>query len=406
MENSTAVARRPHAEAQNVHEAKGEITYTPFASADAIKLTVAIVQKWLCKPTRSGQICTESDAMRFMMLCRARRLNPWEGDAYLVGYDGKNGAEFSLITAHQALLKRCEPQPTFQGIDSGVIVSPGWPCKACDEGFRATEKGVDRCPMCHGSGTIDEVQGDLVPPNQTLIGGWAHIERSDRKIPIHRRLSLKAYKPGYQNKFWDDNPAGQIVKCAEADVQRSAYPTLVGGMITEGETGFSMVVKESNGSSYIASPPPVKQVSAPPSRTPSAPPAAAATGPTTPTATAPRRGTTLVEAPVSEDERLEALAGLAPSQAPPGEPHDDGGPKMSLPQIQLQEIITEAGHNFDAFRVWGAAELKNGDSTTGILAWEAMGGFGDVPDRACKFLIRAKAGMLAALQAAKEGVGA
>lgn len=380
MENATtaAVQRQPKSEVQ---EAKGEITYTPFAAADAIKLTVAIVQRWLCKPTKSGAICSESDAMRFMMLCRARRLNPWEGDAYIVGYDGKWGAEFSLITAHQALLKRCEPQPTFQGMDSGVIVTPGFKCGACQDGFEQTATSIQRCRFCHGSGTIDEVQGDLVPEGQTLVGGWAHIERTDRKIPVHRRLSLKAYKPQYQNKFWDDNAAGQIVKCAEADAQRSAYPTLVGGMITEGESGFSMVVKDAVAAlpSAISAPPQPKQVAAPPTRQPSQEMRAAT-----------RRGPTLVEQPLSAEEAAEAAAGLAPVQSAP-QPTQEA---QTTIQDGLAAIVTGAGFTFDQFAAWGRESQGEGSSATGALRWDDIQSFEDVPPKAAAFFVRAQTGML------------
>merc|ERR1711991_914366 len=60
--------------------------------------------------------------MDFLMLCRARKLNPFEGDAYLVGYDSKDGAKFSLITSHQALLKRAELCQQFDGMESGLIL--------------------------------------------------------------------------------------------------------------------------------------------------------------------------------------------------------------------------------------------------------------------------------------------
>lgn len=386
MSNETAVAQRPQERVQ-VQEAKGEIVYTPFAAADPIKLSIAIVKKWLCKPTKSGAICTDSDAMRFMMMCQARRLNPFEGDAHLVGYDGKNGPEFSLITAHQALSKRAEPQPSFKGIDSGVIVSPGWPCRACENGFVTVNSRTQRCEICHGSGVYDEVQGDVVPPEQTLIGGWAHLEREDRRIPIHRRLQLKAYMPSYPNKFWQDNPAGQIVKCAEADVYRSAYPTLVGGLYTDGESGFAMVSRELSSAppSMLATPQPVKTLAAPQHQ---------------PTPQPARKGPTLVEEPLSPDESAEAAMGLAPEQQAEASVKAAAPPAEPTPQEKLAEIVTGAGFTFDHLKAWGQSELESGDPSTGILAWDTYGGFADLPTKLCNFCIKAKAGLLGALKGA------
>lgn len=396
MSNEHAVAPRQQQSVQ-VQEARGEIQYVPFAAADPIKLSIAIVKKWLCKPTKSGAICTDSDAMRFMMMCQARRLNPFEGDAHLVGYDGKNGPEFSLITAHQALAKRAEPQPSFKGIDSGVIVSPGWECRACESGFKTLSDGaMVRCQFCRGTGVIDEVQGDMVPPNQKLVGGWAHLERSDRSIPIHRRLNVEAYRPAYANKFWEQNPAGQIVKCAEADALRSAYPTLVGGLYTEGESGFAMVAKEIGGSATapaaLAPPQQSKRLTAP--------------------AAMPRAGgnkPTLVEEPIAApapDEQAESDMGLAPAAAPlptPPAPKHEPGPSMTAIQKQLTSIVCDAGYTFDEFRTWGRSEFGDGTDATGVLAWDSMTGFEDVPDRFGKFCVRARDGLLGALKQMREG---
>src|SRR5712692_6668441 len=76
-----------------------EVQYVPFMAKDPIKLSARLVLRYLCTPTRSGKLCDEQQAVKFVMLCKARGLNPWEGDAFLIGYDGKDGPQFSLITA-------------------------------------------------------------------------------------------------------------------------------------------------------------------------------------------------------------------------------------------------------------------------------------------------------------------
>src|SRR5438045_9534432 len=61
------------------------MVYAPFGAPekDTIKLTPKIVMDLIAVPTRSGKTCSERDAIRFMMMCKARRLNPFEGDAFL-----------------------------------------------------------------------------------------------------------------------------------------------------------------------------------------------------------------------------------------------------------------------------------------------------------------------------------
>jgi hypothetical protein len=81
--------------------------YVPFGASDKIKLTIAIIKNLVAVKTKSGKTCSDQDAIKFMMMCQARRLNPFEGDAFLIGYDAKDALR-SHITAHQAFLKRAE----------------------------------------------------------------------------------------------------------------------------------------------------------------------------------------------------------------------------------------------------------------------------------------------------------
>ena len=105
-----------------------------------------------------------------MMLCQAQRLNPFAGDAFLVGYDGRNGPQFSLITAHVALLKRAESSADFEGMESGVIL--------LDEDNKTTER-----------------EGDFFVIGEKVVGGWARVHRKGRH-PTYRRLAIQQRKPG------------------------------------------------------------------------------------------------------------------------------------------------------------------------------------------------------------------
>lgn len=182
--------------------------FIPFGAADKIKLSVALVQTTVCIPTRTGKTCTAREAVRFMMLCQAQRLNPYAGDCYLAGYDSKNGPTFTMITAHQAFLKRAETCKDYEGMESGVIIL-----------------GED--------GKVIEREGDFVLDDENCVGGWARVHRTGRK-PTYRRAAISAFKPPYETPFWENKykAAAQIVKCAEADALRSTFPTLLGGLYT------------------------------------------------------------------------------------------------------------------------------------------------------------------------------
>jgi phage recombination protein Bet len=179
------------------------VEYVPFGAQDKIKLSIAIVQNLIAVPTKSGKTCSERDALKFMAMCQAKRLNPFEGDAYLIGYDGRDGATFSLITAHQTYLKRAEVNPEYDGLESGVLVR--------DENHE-----------------LKELEGDFVDDGLTLVGGWARVHFKNRKHPMYKRLKLSRFQKSFG--VWADDSPGMIVKCAEADALRSSFPTMLGGL--------------------------------------------------------------------------------------------------------------------------------------------------------------------------------
>jgi phage recombination protein Bet len=198
---SAPVATRPTVEER-------EVSYRAFGSDVTVKLSMGIVRKYLCKPTKKGVQPSDADCMNFMMMCSARALNPFERDAFLVGYDSHNGPEFSIITAISAFQKRAEASDDFDGIESGVIVKDA-------------------------AGAVVDREGDFMFEGDEVLGGWAKVHRKNLKYPFKARLNLRnRYK---DNKFWNDDRAGMIVKCAEADALRMAFPTKLGGLYIESE---------------------------------------------------------------------------------------------------------------------------------------------------------------------------
>jgi phage recombination protein Bet len=188
---------------------KSIVEFAPYGTQDKITLSIEIVKRLIAVKTKSGKTASDEDAFKFMLMCQARRLNPFEGDAFLVGYDGAHGASFSLITSHQAFLKRAELHPEFDGMDSGTIVLR--------------------------DGKVTELIGDWHMPNDKILGGWAIVHFKNRKHPMQKRVRLERFNKGYG--IWRDDPAGMVVKCAEADALRSSFPTMLGGMFTQEEMG-------------------------------------------------------------------------------------------------------------------------------------------------------------------------
>jgi phage recombination protein Bet len=178
------------------------VSFTPVGESKAITLTVDRVKRLLCTPTRSGLMPTNEQVIKYMMLCQAQSLNPWVNDAYLVGYDSKDGPSFSLIVSHQALLKRSECSPEYDGMESGVIVKIG------DQ--------------------IIERPGKMIYDGEMLLGGWGRVHRKDRKISTYDSVNFKTYNTGRSR--WAADPEGMIVKVAEAAALRKTFPSTLAAM--------------------------------------------------------------------------------------------------------------------------------------------------------------------------------
>lgn len=192
-------------------EEKG-VSFIPFGSQEQIKLSVSVIKNLVCNQTKGGKVCDDRQAIKFMMLCQAQHLNPFAGDCFLIGYDGKNGPEFSMITSHQAFLKRAEVSPNFDGMESGVIV-----------------KNKE-------DGQLKELEGDFYEDEfYTLVGAWAKVHHKGHRVATVRRGALKTYRKSYGLWAEPGNHAMMLVKCVEADALRATFPTMLGGLYTPGE---------------------------------------------------------------------------------------------------------------------------------------------------------------------------
>ena len=173
-----------------------------------INLSIQMVRQHFVTPTKSGAVPTDAQLAKFVMLCKTQLLNPWAGDAFISGYDTKNGPGFTLLVAIQALLKRAERCQAFDGIESGIIVT-------------------------NADGEVTERSGDLLLPKEQLIGSWAKVYRKDRRIPFYRVCNRAAYDQ--QRSRWLTDPNGMLRKCAQAGALREAFPVELSGMHVDGE---------------------------------------------------------------------------------------------------------------------------------------------------------------------------
>ncbi len=198
-------------------DVKTAVWFEPYGSNDEIKLSVPLIRRYIAVPAKdkeSGQEIQPSDeeCVKFLMLCKARRLNPFEGDAFMIPFwDGRLRRHgWSLITAHSAFLKRAELHPKYDGMDSGVIVQ-------------------DK------DGEVIYRPGDFRLNSDTLLGGWATVFHKDKAHPKVSRVKLTTYIKDFG--VWLKDPEGMICKVAEAQGLRDSFPTMIGGMFLREEMG-------------------------------------------------------------------------------------------------------------------------------------------------------------------------
>lgn len=198
-------------------EDRGLTEFVPFGSNDMVKLNISIVRSLVAVPTKTGQMPKDTECIKFIAMCKARRLNPFEGDAFLIGYDSRDGAKFNLITAHQAFLKRAELNAEYNGMKSGCIVQR--------------------------EGVLVDLEGDFHLEDDVVMGGWATVYFKTRQNPMHKRIRLKRFQKAFG--VWQEDPAGMICKCAEADALRSSFPTMLGGLYLKEEMDREVPTKMS-----------------------------------------------------------------------------------------------------------------------------------------------------------------
>ena len=176
-----------------------EVKYT--VDGEELRLTPSIVQKFL---VNGNSNITEQEFVMFASLCKARGLNPFLKDAYLVKY----GNQAQIIVGKDALFKRADNNPDYDGIESGVIV----------------EK----------DGDIKQLEGTFVPKGAELVGAWAKVYRKSqshaRSVSVNFNEYCKLGKDGKPSSSWATMPAIMITKVAMVMALREAFPNDFSGM--------------------------------------------------------------------------------------------------------------------------------------------------------------------------------
>lgn len=179
----------------------------PIPQGYVPNLTIPDVKMYLCP------LASDQEAYVFLELCKARNLNPFTNEVYLIKYNATDKAQ--TVVGKETFSRRAEQHPEYDGCEAGIIVK-------------------------NAAGEIERREGTFyITDEETLLGGWAKVYRKDRSRPFVSEVSLHEYiqrkKDGTVNKMWSTKTATQIRKVSYVQAHREAFPSEFGGLYDRSE---------------------------------------------------------------------------------------------------------------------------------------------------------------------------
>jgi phage recombination protein Bet len=151
---------------------------------------------------------TDQEAKKFVMMCVAKKLNPYLGEVYIVKYRSEKGpSRASIIVGKDAFMRKADEHPKYKGMKAGIVVQK--------------------------DGELVERVGTLYMDDESLIGGWCEVYRTDREEPTKSVVSLREYDT--KRKMWNTMKATMIRKCAIMGAIRECFASDFTGMYDESE---------------------------------------------------------------------------------------------------------------------------------------------------------------------------
>jgi phage recombination protein Bet len=178
------------------------------ANGEIVKLSPNMVKKYLVS---GGGNVTDQEVVMFLSLCKYQHLNPFLREAYLIKFGSTDPA--TMVTGKDVFTKRADANPNYKGKKAGIIV-------------------------LKESGEVEEREGTMVLPKETIVGGWAKVF-IDGKEPEYQSVSFDEYagrkKDGTLNSQWAKKPATMIRKVAVVQALREAFPNTFQGLYAQEE---------------------------------------------------------------------------------------------------------------------------------------------------------------------------
>lgn len=190
-------------------EEKGLVKYED-RSGQEITLSFDIVKNYLVSGKK--ELVTPQELMFFMGICKARGLNPFAKEVYLVKYTPNDPA--AIITSVDFFRARARAQKDCHGWQKGIVVQK-------PDGELRYSKGI-------------------ILDGEKLVGGWFKAKPQGWDEPFELEVNLNGYvkktSEGKTTKFWSpENQPTMISKVAESQGLRSVWPAEFQGLYTPEE---------------------------------------------------------------------------------------------------------------------------------------------------------------------------
>lgn len=166
---------------------------------DPKNITAVTVRQYL----DNGNKASDSELAMLVTMAKHQNLNPFLKEIYFIKY-GTAPAQF--VVSRDAYRKRAQKDPNFNGIKAGVIVE-------------------------NEDGSIEKLDGAFKKKTQVLIGAWCEVQMKNLDFPIYVAVSYDEYvqmKNGQPNSMWSNKPMTMLVKVAESQALRMAFPEMSG----------------------------------------------------------------------------------------------------------------------------------------------------------------------------------
>lgn len=145
---------------------------------------------------------TDAELQMFLAVCKRYELDPFAKEVFFI--KEKPSEPGRIQAGRDAYLAIANRHPAYEGMTSDVVYA--------GDTFRRTEAGVDH-------------QYDFASRKGTIIGAYAIVYRSDRRIPSYSFARFSEYAPAEPKGWspWHKFPSAMIQKVAETAALKKAF---------------------------------------------------------------------------------------------------------------------------------------------------------------------------------------